>query len=274
MSSNNLKISAFGKVREMTITLRDCSLSLQHAVTAATHAGDNVNITNQLTLLSGVLQNLQSAKTTVNEINSLVHNELETTASPVVTTPIDDLVNELWVRFCQNDFTAIPHHDPRTLEVQILRDAFTAGESSWVKFRDVKLLNVDLSIALPNEAMLLMIDPKLKIPISTSAKRKRLELLKTRTFKALWEECGGTEKLFVKNQIKELLDLIRDYTSAINPILSAVGALPPAVKSTLENALSAGGAVLSSLDDPEMVAWIMNNPSAKKYLIVRFKETN
>ena len=274
MSSNNLKISAFGKAREMTITLRDCSLSLQQAVTAATHAGDNQNATDRLTIISGVLQNLQSAKTTVNEINSLVRNELETTASPVVTAPIDDLVQEMWLKFCQNDFNAIPHHDPRALEEQILRDAFKAGDSSWVKFRDAALVNVDLAIALPNEAMLLMIDPKLKIPNATSLKRQRLELLKTRTFKALWEECGGKEKLFVKNQMKELLDLIRDYTSAINPILSAVAALPTAVKSTLENALSAGGAVLSSLDEPEMAAWMKNNPSAKNYLIVRFKETN
>ena len=258
----------------MTTTLRDCSLSLQQAVTAATHAGDNQNETNRLTQLSGVLQNLYSAKTTVDEINSLVRNELETSASKVVTTPIDDLVEEMWLKFCQNNFDAIPHHDPRALEDQILREAFRAGDSSWVKFRDAALVNVDLAIALPNEEMLLMIDPNLQIPSSTSRKRERLELLKTRTFKALWEECGGTEKLFVDNKIKDLLELIRDYTSAINPILSAVAALPSAVKSTLENALSAGGAVLSSLDEPEMVAWMKNNPSAKNYLVVRFKQTN
>ena len=269
-----MRISDFGKVDEMTMTLRDCSLSLQQAVTAATHAGDNENVTNQLTQISRTLQNLHRAKTTASEINSLVRNELEPLADIVVTTPIDDLVNDIWVQFCQNDFKDIPHHDPRALEVQILRDAFNAGESSWVKFLDAKFLHVDLAIALPNEAMLLMIDPKLKIPHSTSTKRQRLEHLKSRTFRALWEDCGGTEKQFVEGRIKELLDLIADYTSAINPILSAVAALPQAVKSTLENALSAGGAVLSSLDDPEMVAWMKNNPSAKNYLVVRFKETN
>jgi hypothetical protein len=258
----------------MNMTLRDYSLSLQQAVNAATDARDNEVVKNQLNQLSGVLQNLHSAKTTVNEINGLVRNELETTASPVVTAPIDDLVQEMWLKFCQNDFAAIPHHDPRALEAQILRDAFRAGESSWEKFLDVKLLHVDLAIALPNEAMLLMIDPKLKIPHSTSTKRQQLEHLKSRTFRALWEDCGGTEKQFVEGRIKTLLDLIADYTSAINPILSAVAALPRAVKTTLENALSAGGAILSSLDEPEMVAWMKNNPNAKNYLVVRFKETN
>jgi hypothetical protein len=47
-----------------------------------------------------------------------------------------------------------------------------------------------------------------------------------------------------------------------------------AVKSTLESALSNSGADLSQLDEPEMVAWMKNNPSAKNYLVVRFKQTN
>ena len=259
----------------MERTLEDAMLSLQGGVTAARQAGKDQDITGDLQRLAIMLEILGETVTAVNEVTNLINNVLDPHSSvSISTSSIDEVVSEIWSNFAKGNYRTLLDGVIKPILDEIRGEVVQRGELAWSTYRNKLISGIDMDVVLPHPVMIQIIDSKLTIPGDFSNSRNALQHLANRSFKNLWEECGENEQEFLTNCVETLKSRIEKLTKTLSPIMAAISTLPVAVKSTLESALSNNGADLSQLDDPEMVAGRENNPSAKNYLIVRFKETN
>ena len=259
----------------MERTLEDAMLSLQGGVTAARQAGRDQDITGDLQRLAIMLELLGETVTAVNEVTNLINNVLDPHSSvSISTSSIDEVVNEIWSNFAKGNYRTLLDGVIKPIVDDIRGEVIQRGELAWSTYRNKLLSGIDMDVVLPHPVMIQIIDSKLTIPADFSNNRNALQHLANRSFEDLWDANGKNEQEFLTNCVETLKFRIEKLPKTLGPIMTAISTLPLAVKSTLESALSNSGADLSQLDEPEMVAWIKNNPSAKNYLVVRFKETN
>lgn len=263
------------RILEMERTLEDVTLSLQSAVTSARQAGIDQDVTGHLQQLAMTLELLAKTVTAVNEVTSLISKVLDPNSSDSISTSsIEEVVSEIWSNFVQGNYR--PFHDGYTKLIvdKIGLEVIQWGEFAWTSYRSKLLSGIDMDVVLPHPVIVQIIDSKLTIPADFSISQDALRNMVGQSFKYLWEGCGENAQEFLTNCVELLKVRIDKFTKTLGPIMKAIGTLPVAVKSTLENALSTHGADLRQLDDPEMITWINSNPSAKDFFVVRFKETN
>jgi hypothetical protein len=259
----------------MSSTLENALASLQQAVKAALHAGENQNLSQNLLFLKNSLALLDSTARVAKEIETLVRDVLVPGSTETVdTSPIDDLVAEMWTRYVNDDYRNPPDGKANSTSDQVRRRALELGNQSWRTFLDTTLNGLDLDINIPQGEMLHMINPALKVPNSFSYTQQKLQQLSKTPFETRWEACAGTKDSFLETTVDELMTGITDFRRTLEPIIGALSALPPTVRSTLESALSSEGVALSSLDLPEVSAWMAQNPGAKNMLVIRFKKSD
>lgn len=225
------------------------------------------------------LSRLQRIRKSVTSISSMIQ-AVETVLSPqpnwrstLNLSSINAIFDDFSKMAGTGSFDIVGKYDNIDLQLDpVVQRIKNDCNKVWLTSRDTILSTVPLDFEAPNEQILKVIDPLVKLPASFTTLQRRLKIQRSEEFTDIWKDCDDDPSKFA-NYVTDLKDSILQYKNSVDPVLNALSKTNPKVAQFLSDA-TRGEATMRQASASEIKDWLANDQKLLDSFLVRFKDDN